>query len=328
MGWLLLFSIVPALTIKNITSSLVSLPIGKLGPNATRVFAVSEIKLLEMRPILTSLSKAGKVEFWTDVKLADASHFDESMKSKVEEMDSLHLRSNALASTQAQLNDEIEKLKAKSAHIDHVHSKAENIDALIEKTARVESMLSKSAYIDSVYAKATYLETLLARITEADELLTKAAEVDVLHTRLLTKISQAEENLVASESLRLQLTERVATPLAEICRQDSSRLISCSQKTALLIEDMSTDLPAGTWLVIFEGAMSSPNMSAGTVGIVSPASLGERPTGALAASGQPPFVMTEVVVLAAPSTVQVSWRASTGAIRMQERRLTALKVMS
>lgn len=321
----------PRLTIKNKSATLLSLSIGQIGPGVQRSFEVSRVRLDDLHPELSRLLDAGKIDFWTDAALKPS--FDEgseALRGKAAEIDELQKKAaeisglrrewaRVLKTAQQELKEVRSIKEVWRVRSIALQGKLQEMDVLIRKAREVETLLTKAHAVEALLSRAKEVNILWEKTGTIDSILAKAGDINSL-------LGTTEK----IKSLHESLSARVATPLSEVVRVESDRLISCSQKEGQPIPDMVLALPStGSWLVSFETVMHSPTPAQGFIVLTLDGNTTERPTGQLKSEGtNSPIFMTEPCDVTKGALIEISWRASKGSMRMTTRRLTAMKVSS
>lgn len=321
----------PKLTLKNKSATLLSLSIGQIGPGVQRSFEVSRVRLDGLHPELSRLLDAGKIDFWTDATLKQS--FDEgseALRGKAAEIDELQQKAaeigglrrewaRALQATQQELKEVRNVKEVWLVRTAELQRKLQDMDVLLRKAREVETLLTKAHAVEALLSRTEEVNTLWEKTESIDSVLAKAGAVESL-------LGTAEE----IKALHEKLSARVATPLSEVVRVESDRLISCSQKESQPVPDMVLTLPSeGSWLVSFETVMHSPVPAQGFLVLTLDGNTTERPTGQLKPEGtNSPIFMTEPCDAPKGALIEIGWRASKGSMRMTTRRLTAIKVSS
>jgi len=321
---------VPELTVKNTSSSLISLPVGRVPAKGVRSFNLDPSKLHQLKAILAPLQQAGHVEFWTDESVVGVTErLDDSLRGKAEALDGLHTRLLGIEALRSRLDLTVLDSENKAREIGALHDKAESIALLHEKALVVEALLAKAQQVDSLLSKSGQISEILFRALEIDAILTRLQEAESLYANLKQQVAEAQQQLQEIKDLRDQLLVRVETPLAEVRQDATSRLVSCSTKSPQLVPNLELEVDPGTWLATFEASMSSPLSASCVIRLMlDDAAVGQRATGVLHPEGNAPFVMTEVIKVLSPGVVTLTWQTDRDSVRMTERRLTLLKVSS
>jgi len=320
---------VPEIVVKNLSSSLISLPVGQLPAKGVRSFNLDLVRLEQLKVVLGPMRERGHVEFWTNDALLASEHVEASLRGKTEALNDMEQRLASIDAMAKRAESVLDAAGDRSKNINTLHDKVAFVDSVVEKAAKIEAALARAAEFNSLLESSSRIEFLLSQLEEVDRASTRLAGLESLASTLQDRISEATEIVSELRVLRDQLSSRVQTPLTEVLSESSARLVSCSSKTPVEVPDLQfEDVPVGTWLATFECSLSSPTPASGKVFLLCGEALaGERATGMLNPEGNAPFVMTELLRLSEPTQVHLQWQAdSSKSLRMTTRRLTLLKV--